>query len=219
MSTVNIENHEGDDANSSFNPMMLSAYQIFLAVLNAAVELNLFEIIGKGNPEGMSPSEIAIKLPNPHASMAWRLDRMLFLLANYSLLTCSSNKLYQYGGIERLYGLSLASKYLIPNKDGASCISLCWHPTYVEIWQNFKQVILDQEEDLFMKVHGMSYFEYMEMDPTVKTIFHQAMADIAIIEMKKVLETYKGFEGMSTLVVAGGIGQSLKMVTFKYPSI
>ena len=38
--------------------------------------------------------------------------------------------------------------------------------------------------------------------------------------MKDVLETYKGFEGISTLVdVGGGIGKSLKMIISKYPSI
>ncbi|XP_028762814.1 isoliquiritigenin 2'-O-methyltransferase-like [Neltuma alba] len=58
------------------------------------------------------------------------------------------------------------------------------------------------------------------MDPTFKTIFHRAMADFSTMMMKYVLEKYKGFEGISTLVdVGGGIGQSLKMVISKYPSI
>ncbi|XP_028760806.1 isoliquiritigenin 2'-O-methyltransferase-like [Neltuma alba] len=159
----------------------------------AAIDLNLFEIIGKGSLEGMSPSGIASKLENPYAGMTRRLDRMLFLLSNYSLLTCSSNKLDQHGRMERFYALSRSGK------------------------KNFKQVILDEEEDLFRKVHGMPM--YMEMDPTFKTTFHGAMVDLSTMMMKYVLETYKGFEGISTLVdVGGGIGQSLKMVISKYPS-
>ncbi|XP_028781369.1 isoliquiritigenin 2'-O-methyltransferase-like [Neltuma alba] len=216
MSTK-IENHEYDSS-SSLNSLLLASDPIYLAVLNAAIELNLFEIIGKGNPKGMSPSEIASKLENPYAGMARRLDRMLFLLSNYSLLTCSSNKLN-----ERFYALSPSGKYLIPDEDETSSIvffKLCNHPAYVKIWKNFKQVILDEEEDLFKKVHGMPVYEYMEMDPTFKTAFHRAMADLSTMMMKYVLATYKGFEGISTLVdVGNGIGQSLKMIISKYPSI
>ncbi|XP_028781371.1 isoliquiritigenin 2'-O-methyltransferase-like [Neltuma alba] len=222
MST-NIENHEYDSNSSSFNPMMLPTDHIYLAVLNAAIELNLFEIIGKGSPKGMSSSEIASKLENPHASMANRLDRMLFLLSNYSLLICSYNKLDQPDKIERLYSISPHGKYLIVEKDETSCVrffKLCNHPTYIKIWQNFKQVILDEEENLFKKVHGMPMYKYMEMDPTFKTTFHKAMADLSIMQIKDVLETYEGFEGISTLVdVAGGVGQNLKMIISKYPSI
>ncbi|XP_028775750.1 isoliquiritigenin 2'-O-methyltransferase-like [Neltuma alba] len=199
---ANNENQEHASV-CSFNPMMLSTDHVYLAVLNAAIELNLFEIIGKGSPKGMSASEIASKLGTPHAGMAHRLDRMLFLLSNYSFLTCSSNKLDQHGKIERLYGLSPGGKYLITNEDETSYVrlfKLCNHPTFIKIWQNFKQVILDEEEDLFKTVNEMSIYEYMEMDPTFKTTFHGAMADLSIIQMKDVLETYKGFEGISTLV-------------------
>ncbi|XP_028781377.1 isoliquiritigenin 2'-O-methyltransferase-like [Neltuma alba] len=160
MST-NIENHEYD-SNSSLNPLVLASDPIYLAVLNAAIDLNLFEIIGKGSPEGMSPSKIASKLENPYAGMARRLDRM----------------------------------------------------------QNFKQVILDEEEDLFKKFHWMPMYEYMEMDPTFKTIFHgRCNGCLSTMMMKYVLETYKGFEGITLVDVGGGIGQSLKMVISKYPSI
>ncbi|KAI9119966.1 hypothetical protein K1719_008935 [Acacia pycnantha] len=83
-----------------------------------------------------------------------------------------------------------------------------------------KQVIVDEEEDLFKIVHGMPFYEYMNKDPIFETIFHKAMADISCIHMKEMLEKYKGFEGISTLVdVAGGIGQTLKMIISKYPSI
>ena len=75
-------------------------------------------------------------------------------------------------------------------------------------------------EDLFKKVHGMPMFEYMEKDPTYKSIFHRGVGDISVIQMREILKTYKGYEGITTLVdVAGGIGQSLKMITSKYPSI
>lgn len=81
-------------------------------------------------------------------------------------------------------------------------------------------MILNEEEDVFKIVHGMSMFEYMEIDTNFKTIFHNAMASVSIIQMKHVLQIYEGFEGISTLVdVAGGIGLCLKMIVSKHPSI
>ena len=129
--------HRESDSNSSFNPLLMPADHVYLAVLNVAIELNLFEIISKGSFKGMSSSEIASQLPNPHASMAGRLDRMLFLLSNYSLLTCSSKNIDDHGRIERVYALSHRGKYLIPDEDGASCVrffKLCNHPSHIKIW-------------------------------------------------------------------------------------
>ncbi|KAI9072482.1 hypothetical protein K1719_045555 [Acacia pycnantha] len=205
--------------------LWLSCGQVYPAVLNAAIELNLFDIIGRGNPQGMSASEIASQLPthDQHPDAPQRLDRMLFLLASHSLLTWSKRfDEDEEEEVERLYSLSPTGRYLVADDDGASFASLsklCCHPAYVSVWQNFKKVIEGDEEDLFKKVHGMSMFEYMETDATFKPLFHRAMADISAMHMRKILETYKGFEGLSTLVdVAGGIGQSLKMITAKYPS-
>ncbi|XP_028782863.1 isoliquiritigenin 2'-O-methyltransferase-like [Neltuma alba] len=219
MSPTMENNHEYD---VSLDAMMLASAMIYPAVLNAAIELNLFKIIGEGSPKGMSPSEVASKLPNPHADTARRLDRLLCLLASHSVLTCSSKKLDD-GTTERLYALSPTGKYLVPDEDGVSYASvslLSYHPAYIKVRENIKQVILDEEEDLFKKVHGMSMFEYMKKDATFETLFHKAMADLSFMHMKQILEKYQGFEGISTLVdVAGGIGQSLKMIVSKYPSI
>ncbi|XP_054781658.1 isoliquiritigenin 2'-O-methyltransferase-like [Prosopis cineraria] len=216
-----MDNHGQYDV--SLDAMLLASAQLYPAVLNAAIELDLFKIIGEGNPEGMSPSEIASGLPNPHADTVRRLDRLLCLLASHSVLTSSSRKVDEDGRIERLYALSPIGKYMFPDEDGVSYASvsrLSYHPAYIKVRENIKQVILDEEEDLFKKIHGMSMFEYMKKDPTFETVFHKAMADLSFMHMKQILDNYKGFEGISTLVdVAGGVGQSLKMIVSKYPSI
>ncbi|KAK4255959.1 hypothetical protein QN277_008883 [Acacia crassicarpa] len=219
----NMENNH-DEYDVSLHALLLASAQLYPAVLNAAIELNLFKIIGEGSPKGMSPTEIASKLPNPRDNMAGRLDRLLFLLASHSVLTCSSsNKVDDDGRTERLYALSPAGKYMFPNEVEASYASvsnLCNHPAYVKVLGNIKQIILDEEEDLFKKVHGMSMYEYMKRNPTMETLFHKAASDFSFMHMTQILEKYKGFEGISTLVdVAGGIGQCLKMIVSKYPSI
>ena len=129
--------HRESNSDFSLNPLLMPADHVYLAVLNVAIELNLFEIISKGCSKGMSSSEIASQLPNPHASMAGRLDRMLFLLSNYSLLTCSSKNIDEHGRIERVYALTNRCKYLISDEDGASCVrffKFCYHPTHIKIW-------------------------------------------------------------------------------------
>ncbi|KAK4745316.1 hypothetical protein SAY87_011628 [Trapa incisa] len=72
----------------------------------------------------------------------------------------------------------------------------------------------------FNRAYGMSIFEYQATDPRFNKIFNRAMADNSIFTMKKILDTYKGFEGLNTLVdVAGGSGASLNIIVSKYPSI
>jgi hypothetical protein len=71
-----------------------------------------------------------------------------------------------------------------------------------------------------MNVHGKPVYQGIQSDPAWNHVFNKSMADICTIEMKKILEKYKGFEGISMLVdVGGGIGQSLNMIISKYPSI
>ena len=63
-------------------------------------------------------------------------------------------------------------------------------------------------------------FEYMDKDPTLNKAFNEAMVGRSTIIMKKIVETYQGFEGLASLVdVGGGTGASLNMIISKYPSI
>ncbi|KAF5937918.1 hypothetical protein HYC85_025424 [Camellia sinensis] len=60
----------------------------------------------------------------------------------------------------------------------------------------------------------------MDVDPTLKQVFNRSMATKSSVDRKKILETCKGFEGLTSLVdVGGGIGTTLTAVVSKYPSI
>jgi hypothetical protein len=105
------------------------------------------------------------------------------------------------------------------------CLPLTIYILLKVFWHSFcyrlhlKDAVLE-EGNLFEKVHGISIYQYLKADPTLNKLFNKAMADLSEITMKKVLETYKGFEGVSVLVdVAGGIGATLNMIISKYPSI
>lgn len=72
----------------------------------------------------------------------------------------------------------------------------------------------------FNKAYGMPLFEYHGTIPGFAKSFGQAMSDSSAIIMRKLLETYNGFEGMETIVdVGGGNGTTLDMIVSKYPSI
>lgn len=46
------------------------------------------------------------------------------------------------------------------------------------------------------------------------------MAHTGPLDIKRVLKSYKGFEGVSKLVdVGGGVGGTLKLIIFQYPSM
>ena len=82
-----------------------------------------------------------------------------------------------------------------------------------------KDVILEGR-DAFSNAHGMRIFEYINVDERFGELFHQAMSESSTIVMKKVLEVYRGFEGVNTLVDVGGAnGTILGLITSKYPHI
>lgn len=88
--------------------------------LKSALELNLIDIIaGAGDGMFLSPSDIAWKLPtckNPDAPVL--LDRLLRLLASYSILKCST-RTNSDGKVERLYGAAPICKFLAKkNEEG-----------------------------------------------------------------------------------------------------
>ncbi|XP_027352344.1 isoliquiritigenin 2'-O-methyltransferase-like [Abrus precatorius] len=195
---------------------------IYSAVLNAAIELNIFEIIGKATPPGVSASEIASQLPKQHPELPRRLDRMLCLLASHSLLTCSTRP-NQAFGVERLYQLSRAGKYFVndPNRGSLTLLPIFLaHQTLVDVFLNYKEVLLDCDNDIYSKVNGMPFYQSIQRDLSLNHIFNKSIADLCKVEIGKILEIYDGFEGISSLVdVGGGIGQNLNVIISKYPSI
>ncbi|KAK7279712.1 hypothetical protein RJT34_24769 [Clitoria ternatea] len=220
----NMLTQQNDEDGACLSAMLLSTNLVYPAVLNAAIELNLFEIIANATPPGafMSSSEIASKLPTQHPDLPNRLDRMLRLLASYSVLTTCTRTTH-HGSTQTLYGLSHIGKYFVPDEARgylASFTTFLCYPALLQVWMNFKEAVVDADIDLFKKFHGITKYQYMEKDPKMNHIFNKSMGDVCATEMKRMLEIYTGFEGISTLVdVGGGNGQNLKMIISKYPSI
>lgn len=72
----------------------------------------------------------------------------------------------------------------------------------------------------FSKAHGMSFYEYLDGHSHFRNLFNTGMSNHSTIITKKLLDSYDGFDGISTLVdVGGGDGTTLSMIISKYPHL
>ncbi|KAL3519222.1 hypothetical protein ACH5RR_021811 [Cinchona calisaya] len=189
-------------------------------VLYTAVKLKLFEIIAEAGPGAkLSPSDIASKLPgttskNPDA--ASMLDRMLRLLSSHSLLT------FDVQNEEIVYGLSPVGEYLVPDEDGnsvAPLVELLQDKVLIDGWYELGNAVLEGGIP-FNRVHGTHAFDYPSRDPRYNELFNKGMVGPTALTMKEVLQQYKGFQHLHTLVdVGGGLGITLHKIISKFPSI
>ncbi|KAK1370005.1 Caffeic acid O-methyltransferase [Heracleum sosnowskyi] len=191
-------------------------------LLTTAVELDLLETISKAGPGAfVSPSELADQLPSTQHDTPLMLDRILRFLASHSVLNFKIRE-SKHGQIERLYGLTPVCKFLTKSSDGVSMaprLLMHHHKIFIESWYHLKDAVLHGGIP-FEKAHGMTIFEYNAKNPRFSEVFNQAMSNHSTLTMKKILQTYNGFEGLKTVVdVGGGTGDTLSMIISKYPDI
>ncbi|XP_042480565.1 caffeic acid 3-O-methyltransferase-like isoform X2 [Macadamia integrifolia] len=212
-----------EDEDACVYAMQLASSSVLPMVLRSVVELGILEIITKAGPLGteISPSDIASQLPTQNPDAAVMVDRALRLLASYSVVTCSL-KTHEDGRIERVYGQAPICKLFLPNEETGSLEKLMlMHQDKVLMhgWFHMKEAILEGGIP-FHNEYGMSAFEYQGVDPRFNVLFNEAMEGQTIITMNNLLQVYKGFEGLNSVVdVGGGFVVALKMITSKYPSI
>ncbi|KAJ6776596.1 O-METHYLTRANSFERASE [Salix koriyanagi] len=205
--------------------LQLASASTLPMVFKAVIELGVLEIIEKAGPAAMlSASQIASQLPtqnNPDAPIV--LDRILSLLASHSILTCSlATENQDSDQIQRLYGLAPVAKYFIRKEDGGSLspyFRVIHDKVIMDLWYHLKDVVL-QGGVLFQKAYGMSSMEYVKKDPRFGEVFGGFVRGFNPLFMKRILDIYDGFEGLTSLVdVGGGDGSVLNMIVSKYPAI
>lgn len=190
-------------------------------VLATTIKLKVLEAIAEVGPDArLSAHEIASRLSISNQDAPTMLDRMLGLLASYSIITCTQHE--QEGRPVRTYGLAPVAKYFIPNGDGVSLsalIQLQQDTVFSESRFKLKDSVVEGGVP-FDKVHGTNAFEYPESDSRFNTIFNNAMMNHTTIVMKEILKCYHGFKSLKHLVDVGGdLGVSLNMIVSKYPAI
>jgi len=119
----------------SFAMSIATGSSLFM-VLKAIIELDVIGIVNRAGPGAhLSPAQIAAQLPtkNPDAT-ASMLDRMLRVLANYSILTCSLRALPNDAPVERLYGLTPVCQFFTEPHDFGPMVLLFQDKVYTDVW-------------------------------------------------------------------------------------
>ncbi|KAK9724916.1 hypothetical protein RND81_05G108300 [Saponaria officinalis] len=220
---VNERDIMGDNEASSFATTLATGVVVPM-VLNAVIELDVFEIIKRFGPGAyVTPAQIANKLSTNNPNAGTMLDRMLRILASHSILSCSTRPVVgDDGRVEMCYGLTPVSQFFTKGDDGVtltSLLRLIQDKVTIDSLSHLKDTVLEGICP-FEKAYGMSQFEFTEKDSRFNKIFNKAMANHSFTTLKKIMENYKGFEGISTLVdIGGGNGTTLNMIISKYPSI
>lgn len=193
-------------------------------VLLAVFRLKVFEIISSAGPGAqLSASKIAADLPSKNPDCAVMLDRMLRLLASHSVLTCSTKE-GEAARPERVYGLTPVAKYFLPNHslNGASLgplLALHQDKVFNESWYELENAVLEGGVP-FNRVYGIHAFEYPATDPRFNEVFNKGMISHTPLAISRILETYKGFEQLQSLVdVGGGLGVTISLITSKYSNL
>lgn len=213
-----------EEENLSQYALQLASASVLPMVLKAATELGVLEIIDRAGPGALlSPSQIASQISaHSNANSSLLLDSMLRLLASHSILTCSTSTCQHDGQVLRRYGLAPVSKYFIRNQDGGSMspfLDLIQDKVIMNIWYHLKDAVLEGGLP-FYKAHGMEAVEYVGKDARFCEILKGSLKYFNPMLMKKILEKYKGFEGLKSLVdVGGGDATILNMIISKYPTI
>lgn len=195
--------------------------------LKSAIELDILEIISEASERGahVSAYEVAHKIRgcvNPDAPTL--LESILSLLASFSVLKCELRR-KDLGGFDKVYGVAPVCKYFLKNKASgtqdtlASFIMLHYDTPGLQAWNHLTDAILEGGVP-FNKAHGMSLFEYTAKNSRQNKLFHDAMVRRTTTIIENILDVYRGFEGIDTLVdVGGGVGITLNLITSKYPNM
>ncbi|CAA3029039.1 caffeate O-methyltransferase [Olea europaea subsp. europaea] len=111
--------------------MRLVSTSVLSMVLNATIELDVFEILAKaGRGAQLSPQKNASHIPDKNPDAPAVLDRMLRLQVSNSILIRSVID-GSRGDIQRYYGLAPVAKYFVQHEDGVS-----FHPLLTLIQDN-----------------------------------------------------------------------------------
>ncbi|KAF8049211.1 hypothetical protein N665_2276s0004 [Sinapis alba] len=217
MNSTQISRDE--DEEGMLLAMQLSVVRYIPYAIKTAIKLGLLEIIAKAGALGtyLSPLDLASKAAarNPDAPMM--IDRLLRLLSAYSVCTCKLVK-DEEGREFRVYGIGLAGRKLIKDKDGFSLAStvLITNPKV----ENDLCVVMQSRP--YERAFGALIFKNMNKNENMHTEFNDVMLNQTSLLMKKILKTYDGFDSLSGGVqvdVGGGLGANLALILSRLPQL
>ncbi|CAN6460019.1 unnamed protein product [Victoria cruziana] len=173
---------------------LLTSGSVLPMALKAAIDLGILELMGKASEEEgltqLTSEEVAARLHARNPDAPALLERLLRLLASHSILTCTTT-----GNNNDNHG-NVRWRYGLGNE---------------------AKFLFGSEND---GSFGPLLQTLQDKDPRFNNLFNKAMHHHSAVIMKKILETYNGFEGLSSLVdVGGGSGANLSLIKAKHPHI
>ncbi|KMZ56448.1 caffeic acid/5-hydroxyferulic acid O-methyltransferase-like [Zostera marina] len=196
------------------NTMKFVHCAVLPKMMKFSIEVGVVDVlVNAGSGKFLSTKEIADKLliSNPDAPVLF--DRIFRFLASHGFFKYKLQKSDDGSTISRLYGASPECFYFAKDEHG-----VCLAPLFFLHHNKFMMENLNYLEDAvknggtpFNKAHGMSIFEYASKDLVFNKNFNICMYSHSMITLKKILNSYTGFNVLKTLIdVGGGVGLTLK---------
>ncbi|GMY09115.1 anthranilate N-methyltransferase-like [Fagus crenata] len=224
---IGNQEEQKEEEEQVFSQAMELVYgSLITMAMHTAIELGVFEILGKVESGAtLSSEQIVAQMPTTNPDAPALVERICSFLALHGVLGCSLVDDVDTSPSQKLYYLKPVSKHFARccNQDGVSLaplVALVHDKVYLESWSQLKNAILEGGH-AFNRAHdGMNAYEYASKDARFSQVFNTAMFNRTTILVKKMLESYKGFEKLKQVVdVGGGIGVALSLITSKYPNI
>jgi len=204
-----------------FHAMQLVSASVPPMCLKTVIELGVLDIlVNSDSKKFLSAKEIAdeLSIANPDAPIM--LDRIFRCLASHNILACKLQSADETSS--RLYGASPLSKCFVKNEDGVSFapgVSLLQDEITMKTLYYLKDSVMTGGMPFDM-AHGMSVFNYLGKDARYNKLFNDSMVNHTTLIMRRIINSYNGFENLKTLVdVGGGLGANLNLIVSKYPTI
>lgn len=218
------QEREGRDQEEEVGKLavQLASAVVLPMTLKSALELGIIDaLVSAGG--FLSAAEIASRVGAKNPGAPVLVDRMMRLLASHGVIEWRSRRGDGDGdGGEREYGPGPMCRFFAKDEEGGAVgpLFLLHHDkVFMESWYHLNDVIMEGGVP-FERAYGMTAFEYPAIDDRFNQVFNRAMASHTSLIMKKILDVYRGFEGIKVLVdVGGGVGVTLKMITSKHPHI
>nr|CAB3501600.1 unnamed protein product [Digitaria exilis] len=190
--------------------------------VKAVIELGLIDDLLAAGGRAVTPEELVAARPWPRpAEAVAAADRMLRFLASHSVVRCTT-EVGPDGKARRSYAAAPVCKWLATRKSNGGQGSMAplalmnMNKAFMETWYYMKDAVAEGVTPT-EKAYGMPLFEHLSWDKASNMLFNQAMASHSEIVTKKLLELYRGFDGVDVLVdVGGGTGATLQMITARH---
>ncbi|OEL14350.1 Naringenin 7-O-methyltransferase [Dichanthelium oligosanthes] len=218
--TTAVSHDTTDDEAACMHALSLLSGFVAPMTLKAVIELGLIDELLAADGQAVTPEELvaAGRWPRP-AEAAAAVDRMLRFLATHSVVRCTT-EVGPDGKDRRSYAATPVCKWLTTRNGGQGSMAPLWmmnlDKAFMETWYYMKDAVTEGVTPT-EKAYGMPLFEHLESNEASSVLFNQAMGGHSEIITKKLLERYRGFEGIDGLVdVGGGTGVTLRMITAQH---